>query len=68
MENNDHWYGHVLRRAEGHVLRRALEFEVEDQRKKWRQKHVMIDGMEGKTFQAMVVYLAENVSSLEDSS
>ena len=30
------WYGHVLRREDGHVLRRALDLEVEDQRKKGR--------------------------------
>ena len=28
------WYGHVLRREDVHVLRRALDFEVEGQRKK----------------------------------
>ena len=28
--NGVRWYGHVLRRDEGHVLRRALEFEVCD--------------------------------------
>ena len=28
------WYGHVLRRVDGHVMRRALDFEVEGQRKK----------------------------------
>ena len=31
-----YWYGHVLRREDGHVLRRALDFVVEDQKKKWR--------------------------------
>ena len=31
-------YVHVLRREDGHVLRRALEFEVEGQRKKGRPK------------------------------
>ena len=36
MANSVHWYGHVLRREDGHVLRRALDFEVEGQRKKWR--------------------------------
>ena len=30
------WYGHVLRREDGHALKRALDFEVEDQRKKGR--------------------------------
>ena len=28
------WYGHVLWREDGHVLRMASEFEVEGQRKK----------------------------------
>ena len=31
-------YGHVLRREDGHVLRRTLDFEVESQRKKGRRK------------------------------
>ena len=29
--NGVRWYGHVLRRDDGHVLRKALEFEVEGQ-------------------------------------
>ena len=29
-------YGHVLRREDGHVLRRVFDFEVEGQRKKGR--------------------------------
>ena len=32
------WYGHVLMRENGHVLKRALDFEVDSQRKKWRLK------------------------------
>ena len=32
--SNVHWYGHVLRREDGHVMRRALDFEVEGQKKK----------------------------------
>ena len=32
MVNSAHWYGHVLRREDDHVLRRALDFEVEGQR------------------------------------
>ena len=42
------WYGHVLRRDDGHVLRKALELEVkgerseDDQRRcrrhKWRRR------------------------------
>ena len=36
MADGVHWYGHVLRREDGHILKRALCFEVEGQRKKWR--------------------------------
>ena len=36
MANSVRWYGHVLRREGGHVLRMASVFEVEDQRKKGR--------------------------------
>ena len=32
------WYGHVLWRDDGHVLRKALEFEVKGKRKKGRPK------------------------------
>ena len=32
MANSVRWYGHVLKRVDGHVLRRALDFEVEGQR------------------------------------
>ena len=27
MANSNYWYGHVLRREDGHVLRRALYLE-----------------------------------------
>ena len=30
------WHGHVLKREDGHVLRRALDFNFEGQRKKGR--------------------------------
>ena len=39
--NRVRWYGHVLRRDDGHVLRKALEFEVKGKRKrgsKWRRR------------------------------
>ena len=36
MANSVHWCGNVLRREDSHVLRRALDFEVEGQRKKRR--------------------------------
>ena len=38
MANSDFRYGHVLRREDGHVLRRALDFVIEGQRKKGRPK------------------------------
>ena len=38
MANSVRWYGDVLRREDGHVLRRALNFEVEGQWKKGRLK------------------------------
>ena len=36
--NGVRWYGHVLRRDDGHVLRKALEFEVKGNRKRGRPK------------------------------
>ena len=36
--NSVRWYGHVLRREDGHVLRRALDVEVEDQSNLGRPK------------------------------
>ena len=38
MANRVHWYGHVLRREDGHFLKWALDFEVDGQRKKGRPK------------------------------
>ena len=38
MANSVCWYGHVLRREGGLVLRRALNFEVEGQRKNGGQR------------------------------
>ena len=38
MANSAHWYGYVLRREDGHVLRSALDFEVEGQMKKGKPK------------------------------
>ena len=31
MANRVHWYGHVMRIENGHVLRKALDFMVEGQ-------------------------------------
>ena len=36
--NGVRWYGHVLRRDDGHVLRKALEFEVKEKRKRGRPR------------------------------
>ena len=38
MANSVRWYGHVLRREVGLVLRRVFYFEVEGQRRKGRLK------------------------------
>ena len=39
IANSVCWYGNVLRREDDHVLRRALDIEVEGQRKKgWRKR------------------------------
>ena len=38
MANSAGRYGHVLRREDGDVLRKSLDFEVEDQRKIGRRK------------------------------
>ena len=32
--NGVRWYGHMLRRDDGHFLRKALEFEVKGKRKR----------------------------------
>ena len=36
MSNSVCWYGHVLGREDGNILRRALDFENEGQRTKGR--------------------------------
>ena len=38
MANSVFLYLHVLRREDGHVLRRAFDFEVEGQKKNGRSK------------------------------
>ena len=40
MANSVRWHGHVLRREDSHVLRCALDFDVEGQRKKGRPKRM----------------------------
>ena len=37
MANSERWYGHMFR-EDGHMLRRALDSKIDDQRKKWRLK------------------------------
>ena len=49
MANSVHWYGHVLRRDDGHVLRRALDFEVDGQRKKGMPKSAWIGQIADKS-------------------
>ena len=36
--NRVRWYGHVLRRDDGHVLRKVLEFKVKGKRKRGRPR------------------------------
>ena len=36
--NGVRWYGHVLKSDDGHVLRKALEFEVKGKRKRGKPK------------------------------
>ena len=36
--NGVRWYGHVMRTDDEHVLRKELEFEVKDKRKRGRPK------------------------------
>ena len=43
------WYGHVLRREDGHVLRRALDFEVDEKRKRGRPKRTWKKYVEGES-------------------
>ena len=38
--NGVRWYGYVLRRNDGHVLRKALEFEMKGKRKRERPKTI----------------------------
>ena len=35
IANSVRWCGHVLMREDGHVLRRALDFEVDGQKMNW---------------------------------
>ena len=44
--NGVRWYGHVLRRDDGHVLRKVLEFVVRGKRKRGRPKKTWKTQME----------------------
>ena len=46
MANSVHWYGSVLGREDGHVLRRALDLEVKAERKKGRLRRTWKEQME----------------------
>ena len=50
--NGVRWYGHVLKRDDGHFLRTALEFEVKGKRKRGRPK---------KTWKTQVVKESKSV-------
>ena len=54
MANNVRWNGHVLRRDDGHVLRRALHFEVEGQRKKRRPERAWKKQVEEESMKAVL--------------
>ena len=40
--NGVRWFGHVLRRDDGHILRKALEFEVKGKRKRGQPRKTWI--------------------------
>ena len=44
--NGGRWYGHVLRRDDGHVLRKVLQFEVTGKRKTQVEKESKRVGLE----------------------
>ena len=46
MANSVRWYGHVLGREDGHVLRRTLDFEVDVQSKKGKLERTWIKQVE----------------------
>ena len=49
MANSVCLYGHVLMREDGHVLRSALDFEVDAQRKKGKLKRTWNKQVEGES-------------------
>ena len=57
--NGVKWYGHVLRRDDGHVLRKALEFEVKGKRKR---------GLPKKTWKIQVEKESKSVGLEKDNT
>ena len=55
MANCLHWYDHVLRWENGHVLRRALAFEVEGQWRKRRPKRTWKKQVEKERMKADLI-------------
>ena len=49
MTNSVCWHGHVLRREDGDVLRRALDLEIEGERMKGRLKSTWKNQVEEKS-------------------
>ena len=49
MANSVCWYGHVLRREDGHVLRRAFDFEVDGQRRNVSPKRTWKEHVEDES-------------------
>ena len=48
------WYGHVLRREDGYVLRRALDFQDEGRRKKGRPKRTWMKQVEEESVKVVL--------------
>ena len=61
MADSVHWYGHVLRREDGHILRRALDYEVEGQGKEARPKFTLFG------YVVVCLYLLFSLSSVHCS-
>ena len=55
MANSARWCGHVLRREDGHIIRIAQYFEVEDQRKKMRAKRTLKKQVEEESEESVQV-------------
>ena len=49
LANSVCWYDHLLRREDGHVLRRAFDYEVEGEWKKGRPRRMWKKQVEGES-------------------